>query len=985
MNHLLSPLALVLVLTSSLGAADPVAPPPPAEYRVLFRYGLPSSRNPHVAQFDAMMTYLKSIGLKLELPPDADAEFLREDASVNWLVGTIPSGQARKMLTEPHVRSLLLLPASAKLPEGMNPVRIQMELRGGMTIRNQQLQAAQALALLQAFGFREAAGYDHRGHTRLVGTLPANQLLALVADVRLLPPGIKYLKNFIAKDAGTYAAIAETLDYLLDELRGEQNGPAVLRTLLIDLKRHKADEDFPYDLLVRLMDQLAADIKRFPAGADTLEAVLIQLQNQPAGRDLVESLFSRLRRPAVGVDLPLLYRSTSPIQITEAFPDVPAAKDAAAEAIPKELENLSLTPELRALLASKAAAGKLVRLEAILTSTPPDHDRSWLRGFPGLVVEGRAGPLVTFLATPEQVPVIASQPYISTVRLPRSGQPRALSGPASNDPGFDPLKASGVSRLHAMGSKGQGIRVAVIDGDFRGWQALTGKQLPAKTRLVDMTTERNPTLQPDPFAGDAQGLGHGTQIALALMRAAPQAELTLIRVDPSSPYQLLDVARAISGDVISSPSLDRRGEEIEETLQNLKLEKAKLLEERALVLDDFSQEDESVKRRADFFKKQAEFDKKERALHDLEKRYLQFRADLRSLRGTRIVANSLSWPEGHPVNGSSPISRFFDDRPFQAALWFQAAGDTHGQAWSGLFRDTDGNQVMEFAEPGAPLPKGRWSSELNFLAWDPMRGPQVPDLPAKATVRVSIQWSEVHDPDLAKNGEDPFRAPLAKLRLVVLRQRDPSGQKLATDDLEVVAASAGLPQRLLNHEDYAVYEQTVEFTADAAGRYALRVEGEAPRGTRPPSAPTLPGDRQGELRPRIFLSTLAGDGRAVFADFATKEGEFGVPGDAHQVISIGAANAAGQRQPFSAAGTPWNMELFGRPSFLAFDEVGTAGQGGAFGSSLANGFAAGVAASALSGGGPKARLFESLQVQPGEVLRVPPSWPRRGNRASTQR
>jgi hypothetical protein len=977
-KHLLSSLAIVLVLAGSLRAADPVAPPPPAEYRVLFRYSLAASRNTHVAQFDAMMAYLKSIGFKLELAPDADAEFLREDASVNWLVGTIPSSQARKMLAEPHVRALLLLPAAAKPPEGMNPVRVQVELRGGMTIRNQQAQAAQALGLLQALGFREAVGYDHRGHTRLVGMLPGNQLLALVADLRLLPVGIKYLKEAIVKDAGTYAAVAETLDYLLDDLRNEQNGPAVLRALLIDLKRHDADEEFPYDLLVRLMDQLTADLKRFPGGADTLESVLVGLQKQPAGRDLVESLFSRLRRPATGVNLPLLYRSSSPIQVTEAFPDVPAAHDAPAEAIPKELENLSLTPDLRALLSNKEAAGKPVRLEVILTSTPPDYDRSWLRGFPGLVVEGRVGPLVTLLATSEQVPAIAGQSYVSTVRLPRSGEPRSISGPAVSGAGFDPLKASGVIRLHVAGSRGQGIRVAVIDGDFRGWQPLAGKQLPAKTKLVDLTIERNATLQAEPFAGDPQILGHGTQVALALMRAAPQAELTLIRIDPSCPYQLLDVAKSINGDALSSPSLDRRGEEIETSNQSLKLEKQNLLEERAAVLDDFSQEDEAVKRRADFFKKQAEFDKRERAVYELEKRYLQFRADLRGLRGIRIVANSLAWHEGQPVNGSSPLSRYFDDRPFQAALWFQSAGDTRGQSWSGLFRDTDGNQVMEFAEPGAKLPKGRWSSELNFLGWDPVRSPQVADLPAKTRLRVSIQWSEVHDPDLARHGEDPFRTPLARLRLVLLRQRDPSGQKLATDDFEVVAASAGLPERLLNHEDFAVYEQTLEFTADAAGRFALRVEGEAPRGTRPPSAPTLPGERQGELRPRIFLSTLAGDGRAVFADFATKEGQFGVPGDTHQLIIIGAADAMGQPRPFSATGAPWNMELLGRPTFLAFDEGGAGEQGGAFGSSLANGLAAGVAASALSAGGPRLKLFESLQVRPGEVLRVPASWPRRG-------
>jgi len=81
---------------------------------------------------------------------------------------------------------------------------------------------------------------------------------------------------------------------------------------------------------------------------------------------------------------------------------------------------------------------------------------------------------------------------------------------------------------------------------------------------------------------------------------------------------------------------------------------------------------------------------------------------------------------------------------------------------------------------------------------------------------------------------------------------------------------------------------------------------------------------------------------------------------------------------FPRPARPGNMELLSRPSFLAFDDVGEPGQGGAFGSSLANGFAAGVAASALSAGGPKPHLFESLQVRPGDMLRVPANWPTRG-------
>src|SRR5262249_54040799 len=221
-------------------------------------------------------------------------------------------------------------------------------------------------------------------------------------------------------------------------------------------------------------------------------------------------------------------------------------------------------------------------------------------------------------------------------------------------------------------------------------------------------------------------------------------------------------------------------------------------------------------------------------------RYVQLQAALRGLRGVQVVASGLVWNVGLPVGGSSALSRYFDDRPFHAAIWFQAAGDTRGQSWSGLFHDADGNAVMEFTAPGTPLPRERWTRELNFLGWDAPGQPPTLDLPAGATVRVSVQWREAHDPEFLRHGEDAYREPLADLQLVLLHQIDPTGMKQPADDMEVVAQSSGLPQRLDNQPAAATYEQTLEFTVKDAGRYAVRVEGRAPRGIRPPSAPTLP-------------------------------------------------------------------------------------------------------------------------------------------------
>src|SRR5439155_9068674 len=289
----------------------------------------------------------------------------------------------------------------------------------------------------------------------------------------------------------------------------------------------------------------------------------------------------------------------------------------------------------------------------------------------------------------------------------------------------------------------------------------------AKTRYVDFTAERNPTLLPDPFPGDAQGIGQGTQLAQALILAAPDAELTLIRVDPACPYQVVAAAQLIRGDALRSDSLVQRDYELNLEVARLRTRREDLRQERKAVLDDFRQDEEHIERRNAYFKKLAELEGEEQAYQQKLQRFIKIIEDERALRGVQVVACSLVWNDGYPLGGASPLSRFFNDVPYPA-LWFEPAGNQRGQAWAGLFHDTDGNGVMEFAPLGALLPSQRWTPELNFLAWQPFEKARALDLPAKAQVHISIQWQEVHEREFAQRGDDVYREPLAKLSLLVL-------------------------------------------------------------------------------------------------------------------------------------------------------------------------------------------------------------------------
>src|SRR5262249_45401901 len=159
----------------------------------------------------------------------------------------------------------------------------------------------------------------------------------------------------------------------------------------------------------------------------------------------------------------------------------------------------------QALIAQADQAANPARMQVILAETPGRDDRSWqqqlLRSVPGLVIEGRLGQIVDVVAPPDRAPQLAAMPSVSTVRLPRAAlhQDQKPEDPATDVQAV--LRDSGIERMHGRGYRGQGVGLAVIDSDFRGFGPFVGRQLPAGTRLVDLTAERSPDVQPDPYSG----------------------------------------------------------------------------------------------------------------------------------------------------------------------------------------------------------------------------------------------------------------------------------------------------------------------------------------------------------------------------------------------------------------------------------------------------------------------------------------------------
>jgi hypothetical protein len=749
-------------------------------------------------------------------------------------------------------------------------------------------------------------------------------------------------------------------------------------------------------------------IGTMPAGQ--VETLLKDLRNQPAG--WFAPLFAR-------DNLPTPLGNVIPIIITEVLPGMqPLAEPAAPPARGKEFLD-KIASDLWALATAKES--KNVRLQVVLAHVPDPDDTSWrtrLTGAaPHLFVEGRLGQFVTGIAPANEATGLASLSEVSVVRLARPPRVHVDAALKITGDSARARRQSGLDALHKSNFRGKGIRLAIVDTDFRGWaEMVKSKHLPSSTRLVDLTTALDPNLRPAPYAGDAKGIGHGTQCAMAAALAAPDADVVLIRTGAIAPFRLQQIVQHIQGDFLSADLLARR-DELTLAKTELRRARADLLQEEKKLresFDDYSELDEQYgylgtihgwifnprvlhQQRKDYQ------ERLQQALEDHADLYRKVVDDVRSLKGIHIVANPLVWNDGFPLGGLSPLSRWFDELPLRAPLWFQAGGNTRGQTWTGLFHDTDDNGVMEFSPPEAALPKGLWTRELNFIGWQPYAGQKTAAPPNGARLRISMQWNEPHDPAYyARPGEeDAYRKPLAAMRLVVLRQRDPEGKKLPADDFEYVAYSSGLPERLDYTPDYGIYEQAVEFTADKPGRYALRVErqrgsrwvpaadsagnpmvvkveGVVATGIRPAGAATIPAlEKNWDFKPRIFVDVTdppsRGQGRPVFLTFATDLGDIGVPADARTVITVGSVSLDDQLQPYTAAGPPANLELFRKPNIFAYDalRVGPEGTGGAFGTSLSTSFAAGLAASVLSSGMTRDQFLAYLQEQSGRVLRVP--------------
>jgi subtilisin family serine protease len=151
------------------------------------------------------------------------------------------------------------------------------------------------------------------------------------------------------------------------------------------------------------------------------------------------------------------------------------------------------------------------KLRVILETSDPARARASVLAAGGRI-ERTAGGLVQALVDPGDVKALERRPSISRVRAPYTLIEHAVSG--------EEVAATLASAWHAKGFTGKGVKVAVIDGGFRG---LADRQaagdLPANIVTQDLCAGEFGT------ADD-----HGTAVAEIVHEMAPDAQLYLVCV-----------------------------------------------------------------------------------------------------------------------------------------------------------------------------------------------------------------------------------------------------------------------------------------------------------------------------------------------------------------------------------------------------------------------------------------------------------------------
>jgi|GEM_PF-1215949 len=563
-------------------------------------------------------------------------------------------------------------------------------------------------------------------------------------------------------------------------------------------------------------------------------------------------------------------------------------------------------------VAEQATPKEPVRLEVILNRVVPltvgedTRDLPWWGSLgEGAVVEGRIGPLLSVRVTPDQARKIAQQPDVAVVRLPREAV-RVPAGTAKADfprPVGLPLD----TRPNVSGARPdyRTPLVVVVHDDFRGWET----RVP-RAHLLDLTRERNSLFQPDPVQAAGDGVGDGARMAGLLAKRSGGTRIILARIDPRSPAMLGRILQAMRGGALQDGLLGTRTTEVATEIARLNGLQQRLLDEQeSLFLNAEGDTEAVVRRKAEVRDALAKTKGDLQSVSHVDREVRLHRGHLLELAQASVVLSGLAWAEGHPLDGSSVLSRYLDDALAKKVIWFQAAPDLSAAVWTGTARDANHNRLLEF-DPRV-RPEKAHGAEFLPLVWGKEAGPKVAGtsriLAAPATIRLTLQWRESVRPELVQNYPQFLEEPIQSMRLLVVRKGNGEGGDTLWNP---IGTADGVAQKILQESHSATWEQQLTITVGEPGEYAIQVEGNPPRNTMPEQLGSTPGSTYTPVTPiRILCRTLQGAPVSLAyrgVDSFDTPGWLPVPAQARRVMAIAT-------RPFNPANPALTLEPDRRP------------------------------------------------------------------------
>ncbi len=160
----------------------------------------------------------------------------------------------------------------------------------------------------------------------------------------------------------------------------------------------------------------------------------------------------------------------------------------------------------------------------------------------GEVTGGLDGLLQAWLP-PGALPALAAEPAVQYVQTPNTIVTAETDAVAALTEG---VAAAGADAWHTAGWRGQGVRVAIIDGGFQGYPGRLGSDLPATVTVRNFVDGQNNAQVDDTMR-------HGTACAEIVHDMAPNAQLYLLKISTDVDLgEAVDYAISQGVDVIST-------------------------------------------------------------------------------------------------------------------------------------------------------------------------------------------------------------------------------------------------------------------------------------------------------------------------------------------------------------------------------------------------------------------------------------------------